>query len=121
MKKFIKFLAVGVANTIIGLSIIFALYNLLHFDYRLANVIGYAIAFINSFILNKFWTFKSQKKFHKELPAFLLVFIICYLINLLCVIILVEAIRFDKNLAQLVGMIVYTGLNFIGNKYITFK
>jgi putative flippase GtrA len=118
---FLRFCLVGVLNAIIGLGTILILYNVFHVDYRFANAIGFLLALANSFILNKLWTFKSNKKFHKEIPNFLFIFLVSYLINFIVLIFSADVLLFDKNLCQVIGMIFYTVTNYIGNKYLTFK
>ena len=80
-----RFSIVGVLNTILGLSVIYLLYNFFHVDYILSNIGGYLVGLINSFIWNKKWTFKSSKHFSKEIIPFLIVFGICYAVNLIIV------------------------------------
>jgi len=120
-REFVRFCIVGVINTSITLSVIFVLMNLLNVDYKISNVIGYILGFINSFILNKFWTFKSQKNIFKESFLFILVFVISYLVNFIILIVLVENLYVNKNFALLGGMICYTFVNYSLNKIITFK
>ncbi len=116
-----KYSFVGVFNTLIGLSVIFLLYNVFHFGYLFANAGGYAVGLLNSFIWNKWWTFQSSKHFSKEVIPFLIVFGISYLINLLVVIVCVELLRINPNHSQVLGIIAYSVVNFFINKYWTFS
>ena len=117
---FIKFCIVGCINTTIGLGIIFFLYNIIKFDYRLSNIIGYAIGLCSSFILNKRWTFKSQDASSKELFPFMIVFLVSYFANFFTLLYTSEILRINKNISQIVAMVVYTVINYLGNKLITF-
>ena len=121
IRQFIKFGLVGVLNTIITLSIIFVFMKLFNVSYILSNVIGYLFGFINSFILNKIWTFKSKKSIGSESFFFVLIFIICYFIQLAFLIILKEKLLVKPEYAQIISMIFYSIINFTGNKFITFK
>lgn len=116
-----RFALVGVLNGIIGLGTTYAAYNLLHINYRLSNVLGYTLGLINSFILNRKWTFQSRKDPKKEIVLFLLMFGVSYSLNLASVIASVEILHLDPNLAQLVGIFFYTSSNFFGNKLLTFR
>ena len=121
IKKFIRFIIVGISNTIITLSVIFILSNLFKIDYRISNIIGYFIGLINSFIWNKKWTFKTNNKFRKEIVPFFTMFLISYSINLGIVIFFTEILLFNTNICQIIGMFFYTITNYIGNRYWTFN
>jgi putative flippase GtrA len=117
---FIKFCIVGSINTTIGLVIIFTLYNIIKLDYRLSNIIGYVIALCSSYILNKRWTFKSQNTSSRDILPFMIVFLVSYLANFVTLIYTSEILRINKNISQIVAMVVYTVINYFGNKLITF-
>ena len=55
----VKFLAVGVLNTIIVAGTMFLLYNLAHASYWLSSAANYVVGGIVSFFLNKYFTFES--------------------------------------------------------------
>ena len=116
-----RFMLVGVLNGVIGLGTTYAAYNLFNVPYPLANVLGYTLGLINSFILNKKWTFQSKKDPKKEIILFLLIFGVSYSLNLGSVVVSVELLHLDPNLAQLVGIFFYTSSNFFGNKLLTFR
>lgn len=118
---FLRFCLIGILNTIIALAAILILDNVFQLDYRFANAIGFSLALVNSFILNKLWTFKSNNLFYKEIPNFILIFILSYLINFVILIFSVEVLLINKNICQIIGMIFYTITNYIGNKHLTFN
>jgi putative flippase GtrA len=90
-------------------------------SYLIANAVGYVLGFLNSFILNKLWTFRSNKPFAREGMFFILMFAICYSLQLLFLIFLKEKLQISPEYAQVIAMIFYAILNFAGNKMITFK
>ena len=60
-KEFILFALVGVSNTVIN----FIVYTILVFfsmPYLLANVIGYGVGMINSYLLNKYFVFQKKER-----------------------------------------------------------
>jgi len=96
------------------------LFNVFLVNYLLSNIIGYSLGLINSFALNKTFTFQSRKSIKKELLHFVVVFIVSYSANLITLITLVKELYFNTNVAYIFGMLIYSITNFMGNKYLTF-
>ena len=101
-----------------------------------SNIAGYIVGLINSFILNRIWTFKSKNRWGKEFIRFVTAFLICFIPQLVLVNFLntyVEGPDFKfaignhslevsyAYICQLIGIVFYTSLNFLLNKYYTFK
>lgn len=120
LSQFIKFGIVGILNGIVGFGSMLLLFNVFLVNYLLSNIIGYCLGLINSFVLNKTFTFQSRKSIKKELPHFVIIFIISYSANLIALIILVNEFYFNTNVAYIFGMMIYSITNFMGNKYLTF-
>ena len=134
-----KFILTGALNTFIDLGIL----NLLMFVFGIATGMGYSvfkgisfvIATINSYFLNKFWTFDKieTKKTKKEMTQFFLVSIIGFGINIGTASIIVNVVGpqfgftdgFTDKMWGNVGAIVATFVgmtwNFIGYKFVVFK
>jgi putative flippase GtrA len=121
LQCFLRYCIVGISNTVVGLGTIFILFNVFKIDYVVSNIIGYGIAIINSFKWNKAWTFRSSKNIKNELLPFLIIFIISYLSNLFSVIISIESFNINPNLAQLMGITIFTIFNYSGNSIWTFR
>jgi len=118
----IKFGFVGILNTLISLAVIYILMNLVGLDYRVSNISGYVAGLINSFFWNRNWTFKDKEgNPAKQAVNFIIVFLISYGIQFLALILLVDHFHIHENWAQPGAMIVYTGINYLLNKFITFR
>ena len=122
-----KFLLVGIINTIVGYSVMFGAYNLLHLDYWVSSAANYVIGSICSFFLNKYFTFQARKFSVAELVCFIICIVVCYLIGYG---IARPVVRFifqsagpivQDNLAMLGGSGVFTVLNFFGQKFFVFR
>ena len=120
-RQLVKFCLVGAANTLFTFSIIFILNKVLGITYLIVNPIAYLLPTITSFYFNRKWTFKSEGNVKKEGLLFFVVIGVAWLVQYCLVFLLVEQISADPLIAQIVGMIVFTGLNFTGQKFITFK
>lgn len=118
LKQFIYYNIVGIANTLVGFSIVFGLmfvgYEALH-----ANMIGYAIGAIVSFILNKKYTFKSTATPYTQAFKFFIVLGIAYILNYLTLQWLLG--NTTPYLAQLLSAIVYTVSSFVLAKFFVFN
>lgn len=120
--QLIKYGLVGVVNTLITGVILFTLMNCFGVSYKTSNTVGYIAGFINSFIMNKLWTFKDNKvPTIKQLLRFSAVFVICYFLQRWLLIFFVEELVINKNISQLIGMIFYTLISFIFNKLFAFR
>lgn len=80
-----KFVIVGVLNTLIDFGVLnilvflgfTAAFAFLGQEFLIANIISVAVAMINSFVLNKQWTFRSEEgRIYLEILKFLTVTII---------------------------------------------
>ena len=120
--QFSKFALVGVLNTAISLAVFYLLYNLFSINYPIANLVSYIIGVINSFFWNKLWVFRrGSGNMVRESLIFLLVFAVCYSIQYISLWGMVEVAGINPNWAQLPAMAVYTIVNYLLNRYVTFK
>src|SRR5213080_3970448 len=79
--SFIRFLLVGVINTVVGLS---AMYLFLHgfsWSYWASTFIGNIIGACVSYFLNRTFTFKSSAAVGKSMFRFTIVILVCYFIS----------------------------------------
>ena len=122
IKQAIKYGVVGILNTLITAAVIWIMMKLLGCSDVLSNVVGYLAGVLNSFIWNKKWTFKSAEKWMGSAIRFGFVFAVCYLMQLgLLVFILNPFLPIDPYYNQLIAMVFYTAINFVMNKFYTFK
>ena len=56
----LRFLLVGVINTLVGCGTMFLLYNLAHWSYWSSSAANYIVGGIVSFFLNKYFTFRKK-------------------------------------------------------------
>lgn len=120
--QFSKFIVVGILNTTISLVTFYILYNLFSVSYTASNLLSYIVGVINSFFWNKLWVFRrGAGNMLRESLVFLLVFAVSYGIQYLFLRGLVESLGINPNWAQLPAMAVYTLVNYLLNRYVTFK
>ncbi|WP_081825606.1 GtrA family protein [Bacillus sp. UNC41MFS5] len=125
----VRFLLVGIANTFIGLGCMFFLLNIMGLSYWTSTLTGNAIGASVSFLLNRTFTFKSNVSFHKGVPRFFVLILICYFLAYFCSKKLVEltsqyyllSTSSEESASVLLGSTLYTIANYLGQKYIVFK
>ncbi len=126
-KTFWKFLLVGVANTLFGTVVMFLCYNLLHMGYWISSAANYVLGSILSYFLNKHYTFQNSEKGPGVVLRFVINISVCYLIAYgvakpLTAWILSDMDRsIQENGAMLVGMCLFMGLNYLGQRFFAFR
>lgn len=119
--EMLRFAVVGGINTALTLGIITLLYDVLHVPYLAANGTGYVLGFVNSFVMNRSWTFRSRGDWRREGLLFVGAFALSYAVQLGAFMAFSEWLGLRPELAQLPAMVVYTGCNFVLNKIVTFR
>lgn len=126
-RQFLKFCLVGIANTIVGTAVMYGLYNLAGCGYWFSSAMNYVVGSVVSYFLNKYFTFKSRSQSWKEIARFVINIAVCYLIAYGLAQPLVGAMfsglseTASDNVAMLAGMCIFTALNYLGQRFFTFK
>ena len=125
--KLLRFLIVGVINTLVGMAIMFGLYNLAGASYWVSSAANYVLTSILSFFLNKYFTFRNREQSWSQVLRFVINIAVCYLLAYgiakpLCLRLLANAtVQARDNVSMLVGMVLFTGLNYLGQRLFAFK
>ena len=118
-EQLIRYLSVGVINTLVGLSIIWGL-MLLGVDPVTANACGYAVGLVVAFILNRAWTFRVEAEFG-QIVRYLLAFMVAYGINVVILNFCLQLFGGQGFLEQLPAMAAYTLSFYLLCKYYVFR
>ncbi len=132
MKKFfdpsmLRFLLVGVVNTLVGAGIMFLLYNLAGCSYWLSSAANYIVGGVVSYFLNKYYTFKNTERSWRQVLRFALNVAVCWLLayGIAKPLTLRLLAGFDEklqtNAAMLAGLCLYTALNYLGQRFFAFR
>ncbi len=125
--KLLKFLLVGVLNTLVGDGLSFLLINLTDLNMWLATALPTVIASVMSYFLNKYFTFKNTEKGWRPALRFAINIAVCYLLAYGIAIPLMQfalsaaepALR--DNLSKLIGMCLFVGFNYLGQRLFAFR
>lgn len=117
----IKYMFVGVANTLVGLGTIYFAMYFLRLEIVQANLLGYSVGILLSFALNKTWTFNSNDHVIYSFFLYLLVLAVAYIANLATVQFSYSHFGINPYIAQALGIIPYTAIGFMGSRYFAFR
>jgi len=123
----LKFILVGIANTIVGSGVMFVLYNLAGFGYWVSSAANYVVGSVLSFFLNKYFTFKVRQWSAFMIFAFIANIAVCYGIAYSLAKPVMNYFLGDypqqlrENAALFTGMCMFTGLNYLGQRFVVFK
>lgn len=121
-----RFLVVGVINTIAGTLIMFCLYNIFGCSYWVSSVTNYVSVSILSYILNKKYTFRYTGETFSSMMKFIGNIAVCYMTAygiakpLMKLIMNESSVYLQENVAMLTGMVIFTVMNYIGQRYFVF-
>ena len=123
----LKFVIVGVINTLVGTTIMFTAYNVLHFSYWISSALNYILASVLSYFLNKYFTFQNKNRSIKIVLKFALNIAVCYLIAYgMAKPLAAWALKgmgqtIQDNGAMFVGMCLFVAVNYFGQRFFAFK
>lgn len=130
-KQILRFIMVGFGNTVLGMTIIYILYNQCGLGYWLSSGLGFAAGSIWSFFFNKYFTFQYKERDLITVIKFLCNTIICYV---MAYTISKPAVKYVftqsiiaipqdtiEQIALFLGSGIYIILNFFGQKFFCFN
>lgn len=130
-RSFLRFILVGIANTVVGLTIMFTCYNVFGFGYWLSSALDYTLASILSYFLNKHFTFGYHEKGGWSMLRFAVNIAVCYLLAFsiarpfvrFCLMHLDLSISVSilENISMLIGSGFFVIINYLGQRFFTFK
>lgn len=126
-KTFMKFIMVGVINTIVGTTIMFVFYNVFHLSYWVSSASNYFFGSICSYILNKHFTFENTERGWKPFIRFTINILICYLLAygiakpVMHWMLSGYSITIQENVSLALGMCLFVIFNYLGQRFYTFK
>lgn len=119
-RKELRFLFVGGINTAVGYGA-YALCVFFGLHYSFAQLISAIIGIVNSYVWNKYFTFRKKGKSAIEIVRFIAVYAVSYAVNLGLLFVLIDKLNMSEYLAGVFGLIVITLISYIGHNKFSFK
>lgn len=124
---FLRFILVGVVNTLVGTAIMFFCFNVLAWSYWISSALNYIVGSIVSYLLNKRYTFQQKGHDWNTVWKFIVNITICYVLAygfakpLVTWLLSGFTTNVQGNIALLVGMVLFVGLNYVGQRFWAFS
>ncbi len=125
--EFFRFILVGIVNTVFGTAVMFACYNCFGFSYWISSAANYVAGSILSYFLNKHFTFCCKGQTFRSMIRFAVNIAACYfsaygIAQPVAEFLLKNASPAVRdNIAMLFGMVLFTVINFAGQRLFVFK
>ncbi len=125
--SFFRFVVIGVLNSLLGMGIMFGLYNLAGCSYWLSTAANYGITAVIGYLANKRFTFHDGRSALRLFPRFVVNILWCYAVAYgLARPLAAWALSFlpvaaQENLAMLAGMGLCGLLNYLGQRHFVFR
>lgn len=116
----LRYALVGAINTLVSWCVMFGL-MFIGVMPEIANFAGWVVGFLNSYILNKKFTFQSKNSHTKDMVRFGVAMGIAYGVNLLTLIIGHRMLGINEYIAQIIAAVSYTITGYIVSKFWAFK
>lgn len=118
--QFIKFSIVGFSNTVISLFVYYVLLWL-ECNYLIANAMSWIVSVFNAFYWNNKYVFKNENTWIKALIRTYISYGCSFILGSLMLIVLIEFFKVSDIIAPLIILVITIPLNFLMNKFWTFK
>lgn len=123
--QFIKFGLVGCFNTVLS-YIVYALCVKLNIHYLIANIVGFVVGVLNAYYWSNKYVFKTEEGKKRNHLFAISKTVVSYgitgvLLQSAMLYLLVEQVGIDSLIAQLICLLFTVPLNFVLNKFWSFK
>jgi len=131
LKLKVRFVMVGIWNTIFGYMVFFILdtffediFTKRYFAYMSAMILGQIVATINAFVLHKYVTFKSEVKGKGIIPEFFrfcMTYVFTFSLGLVLLPFFVEIVHLHPRIAAAIVILICTLISYVGHSRFSFS
>lgn len=108
----------------IGSSTNYTFFNVLKYlslETKLANFITYVVVILESFLLQKYFTYRSNQNSIKQPVLFLIVSLVYYFIDTVILVLLIDKFMINPLISKIISIILLSPLSFLFQKFFVFK
>lgn len=121
LQQFIKYAIVGASSATIDIGLL-NLFLYWHWPILPANTIAFIIAVINSYFLNKYWTYQDRTRNWKtQLPFYIIIYGVGLAVSNGSIYWLSILLHWDVNMVKIMSMIAIIAWNFLAPRFFIFK
>lgn len=122
IKRVFKFGVTGLLNTGVDYLVFTLLAVWLQVNIYLAQAISYAAGTLNSYVINRSWTFRSNERFFSPTMVKFLILNLCMLgLSVILIGYFTESIGLSKLIAKACTVLVTLAISFVINNFWVFK
>ena len=118
-----RYIVSGIAAGVVQFSFFYIFFDIFGWWYLLATSLGFCVAYVVGFGLQKYWTFKdnsTDRMYHQSL-WYLFIALASLVENIVLMFVFVEWFDWPALISQVITIGIVAGISFIFNKTITFK
>lgn len=118
--SFVLYICVGVANTCVGFGCALVL-TYFGVVVELSQTIGTIFGVLNSYVLNKKFTFKSQNSHKQDFTRFIIAMGVAYGASMLALSFIHRILGINEYIALVCAQVVYTIVGYVVSRFWAFK
>jgi putative flippase GtrA len=120
LPRFIRFGLVGLSGMLIDFACTWVLKEKIKINRYIASSLGFCLAVLNNYMLNRLWTFNSSLPKNKEFIYFVLVSLLGLGLNNLCIYVFTTRLKINFYISKALAIAIVFCWNFFVNAYFTF-
>lgn len=122
VRQFVKFAIVGTIGTVVDISILVFLKEVVGLSVYVANTFSFTAAVINNYTWNTLWTFADQEREHRrQLIQFFIVSVVGLGLSQLLLYFFHDVLNQHYLVAKCLAILIVLFWNFTANRFWTFK
>lgn len=122
LKRFARFCVTGITNTAVDFGVFFVLAHLVGANVYASQFVAYSTATVNSYLINRKWTFQQEGLFKgREFARFVIVNSCSLGLSLICLRLFYGYLHLPKMVAKVLTAGFTTPVNYLGSRLWAFK